>query len=420
MKTTALGKKALVTGATGKIGPLLVNELLRQNFRVRLLLRQSPASPNLMWHPDVEISWGDITDYPAVLDAVSGVNYVFHLAALLHLNTPPASIHARYYEVNVIGTQNIIDASFRANVKRVVIFSTISVYGKGTYKNIFSETSPVNPLTIYAKTKFLAEKKVWEKVHENIEANIEANIDANIEANLQEKVQENLRENLHKKVPERSHKNNISSNSSTCVTILRLASVYGRHMTGNYLRLIQAVRAGFFCIPVRNKDLSFYINCYSGNHRYLSKLNIANKVGLNGGALRTLIHEDDVVSAAILAATHPEAAGKTYNLTDGNFHSLEEVVQAIADALCVRVKILKIPQKLFKKLSDFIHMYNHKIKKAPGKNIKKEDYIEKIAFAIDKLMENVVVDGSKIQTELGFKPRYNLKNGWNHALWHKK
>ncbi|MBF0411544.1 MAG: NAD-dependent epimerase/dehydratase family protein [Desulfamplus sp.] len=372
-----LKKRALVTGASGKIGTLLVTELLRQNFKVRVLLRKqslypsnefifssrscssntfSYPSPVFLVSPDVEIVWGDITDYHSVLDATSGVDYIFHLAALLHINNPDPSLYGKYYDINVIGTRNVFDAALKSGVQRVILFSTISVYGSSSInslnsdraiyssnqvvnnifpnKDIFYESSPVNPLSIYSKTKVLAERY-----------------------------------------------------QSSFVTILRLASVYGTRVTGNYLRLIEAVKRGFFIIPVNKEGFSVY---------------------------RTLIHENDVVLGAILAATHPEAAGKIYNLTDGDIHSLEDIVKAVADAFSVNVRILRIPAKPIHKFSNVIRRYN-RINISPiSRNI------EKALSAVDKLMENIAVDGHKIQIELGFKPQYDLQSGWYHALADKK
>ncbi|MBF0259276.1 MAG: NAD(P)-dependent oxidoreductase [Desulfamplus sp.] len=344
-------RTTLVTGATGKIGPLLVAELLRHKFRVRILLKNRSTSFIPIKKTDVEIFYGDITDYSSVLTAVSGVDYVFHLAALLHINNPPPSMSARYHDVNVIGTQNVIEASFISGVERVVFFSTISVYGAGLPGQIFYETSQVRPMTVYAQTKLLAESKSLGKF-------FSLNEGKNKEYSL-----------YSKKVPD--------------VTILRLASVYGARVTGNYRLLIQAVKKGFFCIPV-------------------SDINTR-------GAVRTLIHEEDVVSAAIIAATHKASAGKIYNLTDGGIHSLEEIVKSIASALSVKIRIYKISDKPFQRISSFIHSCQ-KVDQPFLKNI------EHAAFMLEKLVENVAVDGYKIQSELGFKPKYSLKNGWQHSL----
>lgn len=363
-------KKVLVTGATGKIGPLLVAELLRQQFHVRLFLRHDSIDLLSVFSQNVEIFYGDIRDYQAVFNAVSGVDYIFHLAALLHKNNPPLSIYSRYYDINVMGTHNIIDASLKAGVKRVILFSSISVYGAGLPSQIFYETSKTNPVTIYAKTKLFAEERALGN--------------KSVSAKCLGRVERSL---ATEKNCTSSDFHSIENAPSSLVTILRLASVYGSRVTGNYQLLIKAVRTGFFCIPHAKGGC---------------------------GAVRTLIHENDVVAGAILAATHPYAAGKTYNLTDGQVHSLEEIIKAIAEALSVKIKILKIPEEPLRIFSDFIHKHHHQL--VPFLSQK----IENTACAIDKLMENIVVDSQKIQTEIGFKPMYNLRKGWHHALSEKR
>ena len=53
----------------------------------------------------------------------------------------------------------------------------------------------------------------------------------------------------------------------------------------------------------------------------------------DGGSRRTLIYDRDVAKAALLAVQHPNAAGKVYNVSDGQFHTLKEIIAAICDAL---------------------------------------------------------------------------------------
>ena len=86
-------------------------------------------------------------------------------------------------------------------------------------------------------------------------------------------------------------------------TVLRVGAIYGARVKGNYQRLIQALAQGRF-IPVGD-----------GRNR------------------RTLIYDCDVGKAALLAAEHPGAAGKIFNVSDGQFHTLKEIIVAICDAL---------------------------------------------------------------------------------------
>ncbi len=98
--------------------------------------------------------------------------------------------------------------------------------------------------------------------------------------------------------------------------VLRLAAVYGPHMKGNYPRLVRAIQRGRF---VRIGD---------GQNR------------------RTLIHEQDAARAAVLAAEHPEAGGKIFNVTDGAVHTLNEILAAIAAASGRRVPKWGVPAGL--------------------------------------------------------------------------
>ena len=117
----------LVTGATGAVGPCIGQALREAGYNVRTfsLDRQRPHS----FPPDVEEQIGDVTDPSAVQAAMQGMNVVIHLAALLHIVDPPSELREKYEWINVGGTATAVDAAIKANVKRVVLSSTIAVYG---------------------------------------------------------------------------------------------------------------------------------------------------------------------------------------------------------------------------------------------------------------------------------------------------
>src|SRR5262245_17641926 len=146
----------LLTGATGMVGPAVVRRFASAGFRVRVLAR-SPLPPD---HPaaDVDLTIGDVTDRVAVRTAVAGVDLVVHMAALLHA-TNRAMAPSAYQRINVEGTQVIVDAALEANVSRLVLFSTIAVYGHGR-GNVWDERSPLRPVTPYAASKAQAEAVV--------------------------------------------------------------------------------------------------------------------------------------------------------------------------------------------------------------------------------------------------------------------
>ncbi len=160
------------------------------------------------------------------------------------------------------------------------------------------------------------------------------------------------------------------------VTILRLAAVYGSRVKGNYRLMIHAVQKGGFVYPG------------------------------NGDNCRTLVHEEDVASAAILAAEHPLAKGRTYNVTDGTAHTVQAIVKAIAKALGKQPLEIHLPGSIMRIIVRFLGTAF--FRGLPG--------IQIIRYLIDKMNEHVVVNGEKIQQDLGFVPQWDLERGMKLAL----
>ena len=151
------GRTVLVTGATGAIGPRVVNALDHAGCRIRTFSVDAPASG--MLPPHVESVIGDVTDQVAVQFAMQGVSAIVHMAALLHIVNPPSEMRDKYERVNVGGTATVVEAAIKAGVKRVVLFSTIAVYGPSD-GCVLNEMSPTHPDTFYAQTKRAAEQIV--------------------------------------------------------------------------------------------------------------------------------------------------------------------------------------------------------------------------------------------------------------------
>lgn len=196
--------RALVTGATGMIGPALVNQLLKDAWEVRILVRRS-YDPSLFIGA-VECVLGDIRDIQSLRAALKGIDVVFHLAAKLHINDPSSKQSEEYHRVNVDGALNVAQAAIEAKVKRMVHFSTIGVYGPSFGIEPYQETSPLNPHSLYAQSKIRSEEGILKLFH--------------------------------------GHK--LSS-----AVILRLSAVYGPRLQGNYHTLVKALQRGLFW-PVGN------------------------------------------------------------------------------------------------------------------------------------------------------------------------
>src|SRR5262249_58616268 len=96
--------RALVTGATGFIGSSVARSLIEAGINVRVLVRSTSSDRNVA-DLDVETAVGDLRDMDSLYQAMTGVNYLFHVAADYRLWTrDPESM----FETNVIGTRNVM------------------------------------------------------------------------------------------------------------------------------------------------------------------------------------------------------------------------------------------------------------------------------------------------------------------------
>src|SRR5881394_1746737 len=122
----------LVTGGAGFIGSHIIEHLLQSNHQARVLDNFTTGKrDNLSFaarNPSLEIMEGDIRDPGAVASAMSGVDGVFHEAALVSV---PKSVEqpALSFDINVKGTFTVFDAARQAGVRRVVYASSAAVYG---------------------------------------------------------------------------------------------------------------------------------------------------------------------------------------------------------------------------------------------------------------------------------------------------
>lgn len=154
-------KKVLVTGAGGFIGSHLTERLTELGAQTRAFVRYSSAgswgwldqSPH---KNDIEVVLGDIRDADTVSNALSNVDIVFHLAALIAI---PYSYHAplSYVRTNVEGTLNILQGAQRAGSEVVVHTSTSEVYGTARTVPI-DENHPLQGQSPYSASKIGADK----------------------------------------------------------------------------------------------------------------------------------------------------------------------------------------------------------------------------------------------------------------------
>jgi nucleoside-diphosphate-sugar epimerase len=318
----------LITGATGAIGSRVTDALEQKGHQIRTFSVDAPESD--MFSPHVEVVTGDVTDKNAVKSAMQGVNAVVHMAALLHVANPSLDVHERFQRINVGGTSNVVEAAISANVKRIVFFSTIALYGP-TNRQVTNENSPSHPQTRYARTKLAAEEIVL---------------------------------------------NARNADGEPIGTVLRLGAVYGSRVKGNYELMLHAL----------------------ARHRFIP-------IG-NGFNRRTLVHDTDVARAAVLVMERPVAAGHIYNVTDGNFHTVNEIISAICRGLGRKSPRFSLPIAPVRFAAGILEGGARLCGHHPSIT----------RATIDKYTEDVAVEGNRIQKELGFVPQVDLDTGWRETI----
>lgn len=318
----------LVTGATGSLGPHIVEGLLSSGYKVRILSRNLPAKG--MRFDGVEVKIGDVVNPDSVRAAVEGVDAVIHMAALLRSKIQTAESKELHRRINVDGASFVVKAAVAANVRRLVFFSTFDVYGDSNGR-VINEYDAAHPTTLYGQTKLEAEQIVLAAQN---------------------------------------------TDGLPLGTVLRVAPVYGPRIRGNYRQLLMAL----------------------AKHRFIP-------VG-QGTNRRTVIYADDVVNAAVLAVKHPSAAGRIFNVTDGAFHDMNEIVSTICEALGRRPPHLTLPARPVR----FVVGVAEDLAGLAG-------FKSPITRAtIDKYVEDIAIDGKLMQSILAFSPRYDLITGWRETI----
>ena len=151
--------KILVTGATGFVGYRLVQRLKASGHTVFATGRNQAMGDKISFL-EIPFRAGDVTDAGLMQDLCKGMDAVVHVAGL----SSPWGPYAAFYQANVLGTRNVVDACLEQGVKRLVHMSTPSIYVDNRNQIDVSEDDPLPEPFInhYAATKFLAEAAVRE------------------------------------------------------------------------------------------------------------------------------------------------------------------------------------------------------------------------------------------------------------------
>jgi dihydroflavonol-4-reductase len=154
--------KALVTGATGFIGSHLVEALLQRGDQVRCLIRKTSDLKWLKGLP-IEVAHGDCNDKDSLREAVKSVDLVFHLAGVTK-----AVEEKTYFEVNALGTENLIHACLEHNshLQKFIYLSSQAAAGPCQNGGKKKESDPCEPVSPYGQSKRMGEDFALAHAHE--------------------------------------------------------------------------------------------------------------------------------------------------------------------------------------------------------------------------------------------------------------
>lgn len=294
-------KLTLITGGAGFIGRHLARALLAQGYRVRVLdslieqVHGGRTVPEGL-DPAVEFMVGDVRDGQATARALAGATHVVHLAAEVGVGQSMYAVE-RYVSVNDCGTAALFQALIEAPVQRVVVASSMSIYGEGLYQTADGD------IVEDALRKPHRPGEPWDPLDEAGRPLVPAPTPESKQPALASVYA------LTKYMQER--------------LTLMLAPAYG--MEGVGLRL--------WNVYGPSQALS---NPYTGVLAIFAGRLLNGQPPMifeDGLQRRDFVHVEDVAQAFVLALEHPAAAGQVYNVGSGQDRTVREVAALLARAM---------------------------------------------------------------------------------------
>lgn len=296
-----MSDRILITGGAGFVGSHLANRLLREGYQVRVLdnlseqVHQNSAKPDYL-HPQVELIQGDIRDAAKVAEALKGVDAVYHLAAAVGVGQSMYEIN-QYVDVNNRGTAVLLEALAKQPVAKLVVASSMSLYGEGYYCDSTGNT-------FAPRERELAALKVgeWE-----------------------------LRHNGQILQPVPTPESKMPSPSSVYAL-----SKYDQEklclMVGSAYK-IPTTALRFFNIYGPHQALS---NPYTGVLAIFSSRILNGRAPMifeDGNQRRDFVSVHDIAEACLLAMETDKANGEVFNIGSGENYSIKQIASEVARVL---------------------------------------------------------------------------------------
>ncbi len=292
-----MAESVLITGGAGFIGSHLADELLRAGHRVRVLdvlveqVHDGAERPGYL-DADVELIPGDVRNADVVRGALEGVDAVFHLAARVGVGQSMYE-PAEYASANALGTAVLLEGLLEHPVRKLVVASSMSVYGEGAYV----------PAPAVERTREQLERGEWEPRGPGGEA--------------LEPVP----------TPETKQPSLASVYALTKYDQERLVLLFGSSYE------VPALALRLFNVYGPRQALS---NPYTGVLAIFAARLLNDRppvVYEDGGQRRDFVHVRDVARACRLALERDEADGRAVNVGSGRSASVLEIAAALGGVL---------------------------------------------------------------------------------------
>lgn len=297
-----MSNSVLITGGCGFIGRHLVNELLHNNYSVCVLdslVPQVHGEAEVFLDDDVEHIAGDVRDPSAVRQALKGIDSVIHLAAEVGVGQSMYEI-SRYVGTNDLGTAVLLENLIDYPIQRIVVASSMSVYGEGLY------TTAAGELRSNAqRDRRRIRPGHWDPVDSNGSSLIP------VPTTEEKPVALASIYALTKYTQERA--------------CLILAEAYDREAVA--LRLFNVFGPGQALSNPYTGVLANFASRLANGQRPLTFE--------DGNQRRDFVHVRDVARAFRLALEKPAAAGQSINIGSGSSCAIRDVAQLLAGAMDV-------------------------------------------------------------------------------------
>jgi len=368
--------RAAVTGAAGFIGRQL-SMLLRSKGIGTLGLDLRPV-------PDICDEWSAVNITQRISpESLADVKVIYHLAGKVHALAEVKQDEEEYFRINTEGTRNVLEAAKKAGVRRFVFFSTVKAMSRDGAGAQGAERKEQSGRNLERREESLKDELSTSNIqHPTLNSQHQKKPVAGVRpaeagdrrsdvATLRTFNEEDFIEpdTPYGKSKLEAEKLVLYGGYVPEPVVLRLCMVYGPGAKGNMQKMLQAI----------------------AKHRFPPLPEVNNK--------RSMVHVQDVVKAAILAAEGPEAVGQTFIVSDGHSYSTRQIYDLMCQALGRRPPKWSIPIPCLRALG----LAGDAIGKLRGKRFMFD------SDALEKLIGSAWFSSQKIETKLGFKPEWNLE-----------